>query len=139
MNIEYITGFFDADGSISMSKDNKDNKYKILKIDFTNTDKNVLVEIQNFLLKTYNLKLFISTKPARNKNHSISYTLSVRGNQKCLQLCKLLNTQHTKKKHRINTVIKYHNLVTKRNGKYSKKEISRKLAYERLFFCSSFH
>ena len=44
-----------------------------------------------------------------------------------------------KEKRRINAILKYHNLVTVRNGKYSNKELSRRLAYERLFFCPNFH
>lgn len=42
------------------------------------------------------------------------------------------------KLHRINTILKYHKIVTSKNGKYSLSEINRKLAYERLFFCSIF-
>ena len=139
MNLEYISGFFDADGSITMSKNSKNDILKAIKIDFTNTDLPVLLEIQSFLLQNYNLKLSISTKPARKENHSIGYTLSLNSNQKCIRLCKLINSRHLKKKHRINTILKYHNLVTVRNGKYSNKELSRRLAYERLFFCPNFH
>jgi hypothetical protein len=139
MDLNYISGFFDADGSITMSYQSKDDKFRCIKIDFTNTDKNLLLEIQQYLLLNYNLKLSISTKPAKKTSHSIGYSLSASSNQVCYKLCELLNSHHSKKLHRINTILKYHNIVTKKNGKYSIIEYDRKLAYERLFFCTSFH
>lgn len=139
MDLNYISGFFDADGSITLCKNNKLDKYKSIKIDFTNTQLELLKQIQEFLLDNYNLKLYISTKPSKKENHSISYALSCSGNQKCIKLCKLLKSYHLKKIHRINTILKYHNLVTIKNGKYKENEINRKLAYERLFFCTYFH
>lgn len=139
MNLNYISGFFDADGSISLCKSHKTDKYKSIKIDFTNTELELLKEIQQFLIDNYQLKLHISTKPSKKENHSISYALSCTGNQNCIILCDLLKSQHPKKLHRINTILKYHNIVTIKNGKYKENEIIRKLAYERLFFCTSFH
>ena len=139
MDLNYISGFFDADGSITMSYQSKSDKFRCIKIDFTNTEKNLLLEIQKYLLLNHNLKLSISTKQAKKKNHSIGYSLSASSNQVCYKLCKLLNSRHFKKLHRINTILKYHNVVTKKNGKYSIIEYDRKLAYERLFFCTSFH
>lgn len=139
MNLDYISGFFDADGSISIGYDSKKSKYRSrIKIDFTNTKLSILLEIQKFFLNNYNIKLFLSTKPARKENHLTSYTLSTSSSQKSLEICKLLNSYHPIKLHRINTVLKYHNKVTKRNGKYTEKDIIKKLAYERLFFCSIF-
>jgi hypothetical protein len=138
MNIDYISGFFDADGSITMCKNKKDAKFKTIKIDFTNTELNILISIQNFLKNNYNIKLHISSKRTVKINHNQSFCLSTTSNQECIKLCKLLKSIHPKKLHRINTILKYHNLVTKRNGKYNNKQISRKLAYERLFFSSLF-
>ena len=138
MNIQYISGFFDADGSISMCKTNKTDKYKSIKLDFTNTELQPLLEIQKFLL-SLNIKTHLSTKLPRKENHSLSYALSTNSNQVSISLCKILQSIHPKKRHRINTVIKYHDLVTRRNGKYSPKEHMRKLAYERLFYSTYFH
>lgn len=138
MTEEYISGFFDADGSISMGKSSKTDLFRTIKIDFTNTQLSILLEIQKYLLDKYNIPASISTKPARSKNHQTSYTLSVSSNQRCYRLCQILESKHPKKLHRINTILKYHNVVTKRNGKYTEREIQRKLAYERLFFWSIF-
>lgn len=134
MTDEYISGFFDADGCISMGKSKKNSLFKTIKIDFTNTQLSILLEIKDYLLEKYGIPTTISTKIAKSKNHQVSYTLSASSNQRCYELRKIIKSKHPKKKHRINTVLKYHNIVTKRNGKYTPKEIQRKLAYERLFF-----
>lgn len=138
MNLDYISGFFDADGSISMGKERSSKPLKALKIDFTNTKKEILLEIQEYLLKEHNLHLAISTKPPKADNHQTSYCLSASSNRTCYKLCQLLNSHHPMKKHRINTVLKYHNAVVKRNGKYNERELARRLAYERLFFLDIF-
>lgn len=138
MTLQYISGFFDADGSITMGKDSKSDTYKTIKLDFTNTYVTILEEIQKYLLDEHNIKTYMSKKPSRKENHNISYSLSCKGNQECLKLCRLLDSHHPKKLHRINTVLKYHDAVTMRNGKYTDKQATRKLAYERLFFLPTF-
>ena len=138
MTLQYISGFFDADGSISMSKSSKNDTYKCIKIDFTNTYITILEEIQKYLLDEHGIKTHISKKAIRKENHNIGYSLSCNSNQTCLKLCKLLDSHHPKKLHRINTVLKYHDTVTIRNGKYTDKQAIRKLAYERLFFLPTF-
>lgn len=117
-----------------MGKSKKNNLFKTIKIDFTNTQLSILLEIKDYLLEKYGIPTTISTKIAKSENHQVSYTLSASSNQRCYELCKIIKSKHPKKKHRINTVLKYHNIVTKRNGKYTPREIQRKLAYERLFF-----
>lgn len=137
MNINYISGFFDADGSILMSKNHKKDKFKSLFIDFTNTEKDILIQIQKFLYEL-NIKSYLTSKKTYKENHNIGYCLSVPGNQNCIKLCKILESKHPKKLHRINTILKYHDIVTIKNGKYTEKQIMKKLAYERLFFSSIF-
>lgn len=138
INDSYISGFFDADGSITMCKNASSEKYRTIKIDFTNTQLDILLEIQKYLLDKYNLKLHLATKPPKKNNHSISYVLSVASNKVCYKLCEIIKSHHPKKLHRINTILKYHNSVIKRNGKYNEKEKMRRLAYERLFFSNAF-
>lgn len=137
MNLNYISGFFDADGSITMVKPSKKSKYKTLKIDFTNTYLNILEEIQLFLLNNYNIKGYLSKKPKRKENHNTSFSLSYTYNS-AIDLSKLLKSFHPKKIHRLNTINKYFKNVTVRNGKYTKKQKFRKLAFERLFFLPMF-
>ena len=131
MNIDYINGFFDADGSITISKQYKTSKYKALKIDFPNTELCILEEIKSYLLDL-GIKSYLNTKPPKKDTHQTGYTLSLSG-EYAFNLCKLLTPKHLKKLHRVNCVIKYWKDVTSRNGKYSSKQISRKLAFERLF------
>ena len=50
MNMNYISGFFDADGSITLSVMGK-REFRTVKIDFTNTKKSILLEIQEYLKK----------------------------------------------------------------------------------------
>lgn len=138
MNLDYISGFFDADGSITMSKQRQSDPYRAIKIDFTNTKLEILLEIQRYLLENHGLSLSLSTKPAKKDTHSISYALSAGSNRVCYELCRLLHSEHPMKRHRINTILKYHNVVVKRNGKYNDREKMRRLAYERLFFSTIF-
>jgi hypothetical protein len=133
MNLNYISGFFDGDGSISLSKHKSTNLYKSISIDFTNTDINILKEIQSFLLNKLNIKGYVISKMIVHSNHTPSYTLKYSHNNAYL-LCHYLNSIHYKKLYRINCIIKYYKEVTIRNGKYTQKEQSRKLAFERLFF-----
>lgn len=137
ISLQYISGFFDADGSITMSKSAIKSVFKTIKIDFTNTERTILESIQKYLASK-EINSFISKKTPKKTTHSTSYTLTVNSNQMCLKLCKILQSIHPKKLHRINTIVKYHNKVTNRNGKYTDKEHARKLAYERLFFSSIF-
>ena len=137
MNIDYISGFFDADGSITMSRAKSSDKFRTLKIDFTNTKLEILLEIQKFLHDEHGISLAISTKPAKKSTHSVSYTLSASSNINCYKLCNLIKSCHPMKKHRIAVVLKYHRQVTVRNGKYNKRQERRRLAYERLFFFNS--
>jgi hypothetical protein len=138
MTLQYISGFFDADGSITMCKNSKQDAYKAIKIDFTNTYVTILEQIQKYLLDEHGIKTHMSKKPSKKENHNIGYSLSCNSNQACLKLCRLLDSHHPKKLHRINTVLKYHNVVTMSNGKYTDKQATRKLAYERLFFFPTF-
>lgn len=138
INDSYVSGFFDADGSITMSRNSKNAKYKTLKIDFTNTQLDTLLEIQKYLRDTYNLKLYIVTKPSKKDTWEESYSLTTSSNRICYRLCEIIKSHHPKKRHRINTILKYYNSVVKRNGKYNERENMRRLAFERLFFSNAF-
>ena len=136
MNIQYISGFFDADGSVTLSA-RKKGEFKSPQLSFSNTEYKLLKEIEKFLLQNYNIKGYISTKKQIKENHAIAYDLKYTGSYAKI-LSKILKLNHSKKLHRTNCINKYYNVVTKRNGKYNNNELSKKLAFERLFFCSIF-
>lgn len=135
MNMDYVSGFFDADGSITLSKWHSTDKYRsAIKIDFTNTDLALLLEIKEYF-RSLGLRSYISTKPPRKDNHRISYSLACGGSY-AIRLAKLLSSKHLVKKHRLAVLNKYYLAVTPRNGKYSEAMGKRRLAFERLFFWS---
>lgn len=129
MNWKYITGFFDADGSITMISRNKGKK-KSIQVSFHNNELNILEEIQSFILEDINVKGHISMKKAQKETHNDSYELKYiyrRG----FEVANHINSLHPKKIHRI----KYANLIQKatvRNGKYTEeqKELRDKLVEE---------
>ena len=133
MSRGYVSGFFDADGSISMPRQRKDSKYRTLKIDFTNCDKGTLQAIKQFFDER-GISSYLICKPARKPTHSDGYSLTISSPRHVIEACRLIESKHEKKAHRIGTVLKYHLAVTKRNGKYTEKEHRRRKAYERLFF-----
>lgn len=132
MSIDYISGFFDADGSILIANSRKNSPYKTISITFTNTELQIIQNIQTYLLQQYNVKGYISKKTPKKSNHKTCYSLSYPYTSAEI-LCRILKSNHPKKAHRINVFNKYYQSITNRNGKYSVNEHSRKLAFERLF------
>ena len=130
MNWEYISGFFDADGSISISKPTN-NKNKTIQISFHNNERDILESIQSFILIDLNVKGHISLKRARHENHKDSYDLKyvyLNG----LKVANKLLSIHPRKKRKI----ELYNLIqekTKRNGKYSEQEIRERRTLEEQF------
>lgn len=121
MNKDYITGFFDADGYITISKEHK-NENAIPVIGFTNNVLEILLEIQEIIYNDLKLKGHISKKVPKNENHSIGYDLKYKGISKCILISNYLNSKHPKKKLRFELLVDLHK-ATKRNGKYTKEEL----------------
>lgn len=135
MNFGYISGFFDADGSISLLSIHK-NENKTLQLSFSNNEREILERIQNFLENEMGLKGSISKKRARKDGHSDNFELKYTRNA-ALELADKLECYHPKKKFRMMVALKYYKKVTCRNGKYSPKAHSRKTAFSRLFYWKS--
>ncbi len=132
MNWEYISGFFDADGSVTLSKLQK-NKNKTVVISFHNNEKSILESIQNFILNETNIKGFITHKKQKKENHNDSYSLNYSYLPKVLELIKYMDILHPKKRHRFDVIRKLQ-MVTKRNGKYTKDELEKRYEIEELFW-----
>ena len=131
MNWEYISGFFDADGCITLTAKSS-GKNKTIQISFHNNELEILQEIQSFILQELNVKGHISLKKARKEQHKDSYDLKY-VYQNGLKVANMLNLKHPKKKRKI----EIYNLIqrkTKRNGKYNEQELLERNNLEKAFF-----
>lgn len=117
MNWEYISGFFDADGYVTISKKSALQNETVY-IGFTNTRLDILTFIQNFIYTQTGIIGHISTKKSKKLNHSVSFDLKYTGFKKCKILSLFIKTIHEKKKKRFALFHLIHDL-TPRNGKYS--------------------
>jgi hypothetical protein len=132
MNWNYISGFFDADGSISLSAINK-GKNKTAVLSFHNNERCILEEIQNFILLETNVKGFITHKKPKKENHSDSYSLNYSYLKKVIEVSKHIKSFHPKKIHRLKTIMLLKE-KTKRNGKYTDDELNERLSIEENFW-----
>ena len=120
MTWEYITGFFDADGSITCTAPNR-GKNKTIQVSFHNNEISILEEIKDFIQQELNVKGHISKKSKQKENHHDSYDLKYVF-LSALKVVNKMQSIHPKKKHRIDI----YNLIqskTNRNGKYSEQEL----------------
>jgi hypothetical protein len=132
MNWEYISGFFDADGSITISVLSK-GKNKTPILSFHNNEISILEEIKEFILNELNIKGFITHKKSKKETHNDSYSLNYKYFPKVIEIMSKFNIKHPKKRHRYEIILKIYEL-TKRNGKYSEEELKKKLDMEKLFW-----
>ena len=132
MNLSYISGFFDADGSISLLSIHR-NEHKSIQVSFCNNQLELLEEIEGFLETSLQIKGSISKKKARKPGHSDNFELKYTRNA-ALMLIEHLDSHHPKKKYRIDVALHYYQEVTVRNGKYSEADLVRKEAFNRLFY-----
>lgn len=116
MNIHYISGFFDADGYLTMGKNGKEEHVPYA--GFTNNIREILEEIQCFLFENFSIKGHISKKTARKETHHDSYDLKYSGFKTCGILKNILCLKHPKKIARFEILQSIHDL-TNRGGKYS--------------------
>lgn len=131
MTWEYLTGFFDADGSISLLKNNQKERRSVV-ISFHNNELDILNEIKNFLEIELQIKGYLKHKKAKKKEHKDQYDLRY-FYQHAMRICTKLKSKHPKKIHRINTALEI-NRVIKRNGKYTKEESEHRDLLEEKFF-----
>ena len=132
MNWEYITGFFDADGSVSIVSQGE-NKQKTPQISFHNNEIDILIAMQAFIFKELSIKGFISKKRKLKEHHGQQYDLKYVDYTKCVKLANSINTIHPKKKKRFDIIRKLQTL-TPRNGKYNEEMLRQKSILEEEFF-----
>lgn len=132
MNWNYISGFFDADGSITMSNTGR-SKNKSVVLSFHNTEKIILEEIQKYIYLKLGHKGFISCKPAKKETHKDSYDLKYTHLIKCNAILLKMKLVHPKKIHRKKIALKL-KTVTPRNGKYTAEILNQRIQLEQIFF-----
>jgi intein-encoded DNA endonuclease-like protein len=134
MTKEYIAGFFDADGYITVSKKASNENATVI-VGFTNNVRDLLEQICEHLYDNIGVKGYISLKKARSVNHSDSYDLKYTGLRQSIEVLTYLPILHPKKLRRFE-VAKELKEVTLRNGKYGPKErVVRELVVEKLLNC----
>jgi len=133
MNWEYVSGFFDANGYITFTKPSKNTK-KTIVFGFTNTKREILDEIQNFILTKTKQKGFISEKKSKIESHSNSYDLKYTFLNKALLILPNINSRHLKKTHRINLTLTKLKQITPRNGRYTDEILNLRQQFEFDFF-----
>ncbi len=132
MNWEYISGFFDADGSVTLSTLNK-GKNKTAVLSFHNNEKVILEKIKDFIYEETGVKGFITHKKPKKENHSDSYSLNYSYLSKVVEVSKYIKSFHPKKIHRLKTILMLKE-KTKRNGKYTDDELNERLKVEESFW-----
>lgn len=123
MNWQYISGFFDADGYITMAKQHK-NENETPTLGITNTNLRLLEQMRNFILGEIDVKGVICTKTSTNPNHATSYDLRYVGFNKISKL--KLESIHEKKQTRLYYLSEI-KANTPRNGKYSESTLAKRL------------
>jgi hypothetical protein len=132
MNWNYISGFFDADGSITLAKPNK-SKLKTVYLSFHNNELVILEAIRDFIELKTGVKGVIITKAAKSINQATSYDLKYDYFPKVISIVTKLSVHHPKKKHRIDLIKRIYKIIP-RNGKYTPELLSERKKLEELFF-----
>lgn len=132
MDWNYITGFFDADGSVTLVCRNK-GRQKSPQISFHNNDLDILISIQFFIFKNLNIKGHISKKRKMKENHGQQYDLKYSDFNKCIKIIENIKSIHEKKIKRFK-LIKDLKKLTPRNGKYTEDILDKRKQLEAKFF-----
>ncbi len=103
MDWAYISGFFDADGSLTLIKKG-DRVYP--SVNFHNTSFELIKELQVTIFKEIDTDGYIYTYIPKNENHQVQYTLKYSYFKTALKVLDCLQPHHPKKKHRKEIVYK---------------------------------
>jgi len=130
MNWNYITGFFDGDGSITFVKA-KSSQQRTPQLSFSNNVLTILEEIRDFIYDNLDVKGFISIK---RKGKFIGYELKYVYLKKSLLILPYIKSIHPKKQFRINLILTELKSITSRNGRYTEDQLNKRLDFENRFF-----
>lgn len=130
MNWDYISGFFDADGSVGYYRQYKDGN-KVASLSFHNNEKVIINKIHQFIKSELGYSGSISTKKSKEELHSDGFNLTY-SYSAAIKIANKITTIHPKKRHRINILSKIQKLIP-RNGKYTQ-EVKDKIAELELLY-----
>ncbi len=130
--LEYIAGFFDADGCVTLTKDHK-SKHRSPQVSFVNNERAILETIREYF--GYGT---ICKKPARKENHNSSYDLQYT-HRRAMQVLEAIYPfmLHSRKRHRTKLILEEYLSVTDRQGNYTGKMLIAKRDFEERFFNDS--
>ena len=132
MTFEYIAGFFDADGYVSVLKQYAHYKVRNPIIGFTNVHRVILEKIAAHIESELGIKGTITKKAARKENHSDSYDLKYRYGPKVIAIINAIypHSTHPSKLARMELIRDKIPGLTHRQGKYSAEMLEQRQALE---------
>lgn len=134
MDWNYISGFFDADGSITLYKNKSHLVHRHPQISFANNELNIIESIRAFIKKELNFNGSVCVKKRKESHHKLNYELKYLGLPKALMVLPHINSLHPKKRFRINIILNELQAVTPRNGKYTEILLEKRLNIQERFF-----
>jgi len=126
----YIAGIIDGEGTITLTRMHE-KEHRRPCITIASTDKELLIYLQLLTEGTINNKK--NYNPDRHKD---SYTLSIKNKETVLSLLNHVTPylRVDKKRNRAIWILNNYEMVTSRNGKYTKALLEKKIAFENTFF-----
>lgn len=129
MEVAYIAGIIDGEGTITLTRNHKDDPYRAPVVSCSSTTR----EILEFLQKQYGGS--IASHKTYQEHHKPSWSWKIQY-RAALQLCNdiLPFLIEPTKRYRAQLLVEEYPLLTPRNGKYSIELRKQKLAFEDRFF-----
>ena len=127
----FLEGLIDGEGSMTLCYNGRMDKFRRIQISVSSTSPSLVKKVMDLTGVGS-----ISQKKKYKANHKQSYVWNLKGNAQCVALCEQLLPflrEETKWK-RARKIVREWKLVTVRNGKYSEKQMERKIAFEKEFF-----
>lgn len=128
INAAYIAALIDGEGTITLTRHNK-NRQRTIKVDISNGDLKLLKWV-----KTSVGAGNINLKRPKNKEQAISYTYTIGNRQSLSLLSQILPYLKTYKRKRAEIALKDYIKLTPRNGKYSPKLLVQRERFIQHFF-----
>lgn len=128
-NYIYAAGLFDGEGTVTMTRSRKSDKWRRPKVSLASTSK----ELVSFMKDNFGGS--ISNKKTYQVHHKQSYSWAIT-DQKAISFLKMIKPylKECEKIRRANHIINNYNKVTQRNGKYTEEMTIAKTLFEIQFF-----